>query len=370
MARIRTIKPEFPQSESMGRVTRDARLTFIQLWSLADDSGRLRGNSRMLASLLFPYDDDAKDLIDVWLNELESEACLRRYKVGGDSYLEISNWLKHQKIDKPSKSKITSFDDASRILASARESSSEDQGPKDQGSKDQGPDREPRGQLEPPTPVDNLSQHEAPDGAGIGLAVRPEEQRPESSLNELPERTHLPEAFGTPCLAASISMALRKEGVQCQPTDPRIVALAEQGTTVELVLDALTHARKSKPDQPIALPYLIAILMRWAKEAKAIKVTGACAPLVKGPHWSFSEDLTYAEGKRLGITPLPGESMHIFKGRVQAALDAKASPAPTAPVAVPEAQPAASVKTKPSPEVIAARRACINQALKGTGATA
>lgn len=36
MARIRTIKPEFPQSETMGRVSRDARLLFIQLWTVAE----------------------------------------------------------------------------------------------------------------------------------------------------------------------------------------------------------------------------------------------------------------------------------------------------------------------------------------------
>src|SRR6478672_1250768 len=79
MARIRSIKPEFPQSESMGNVSRDARLTFIQLWTIADDEGRLRGNSRMLASLLYPYDDDAKRLIDKWLLELESQSCITRY---------------------------------------------------------------------------------------------------------------------------------------------------------------------------------------------------------------------------------------------------------------------------------------------------
>ena len=45
MGRIRTIKPEFPQSESMGRVSRDARLTFILLWTMADDAGRLRSCS-------------------------------------------------------------------------------------------------------------------------------------------------------------------------------------------------------------------------------------------------------------------------------------------------------------------------------------
>lgn len=112
MARIRTIKPEFPQSESMGRVSRDARLTFIELWTLADDEGRLRGNSRMLASLLFPYDDDAPSLIDTWLTELESENCIVRYQVDGQSYLQICKWLEHQKIDRASKSKIPPLSNA------------------------------------------------------------------------------------------------------------------------------------------------------------------------------------------------------------------------------------------------------------------
>ncbi len=136
MARIRSIKPEFPQSESMGNVSRDARLTFIQLWTIADDEGRLRGNSRMLASLLFPYDDDAPGLIDGWLKELEDEGCIQRYKSGTQSYVHLCNWLIHQKIDKPSKSKIPPFDESSRILAKPLEVSSEE-GIKDQG-KDQG----------------------------------------------------------------------------------------------------------------------------------------------------------------------------------------------------------------------------------------
>ena len=128
MGRIRTIKPEFPHSESMGRVSRDARLTFILLWTLSDDSGRLRGSSRMLASLLFPYDDDAKDLIDAWLSELERESCIARYMIAGTSYLQVCNWSKHQKIDKPSGSKIPPPEEGSRILSNPREVSSGDQG--------------------------------------------------------------------------------------------------------------------------------------------------------------------------------------------------------------------------------------------------
>ena len=141
MARIRTIKPEFPQSESMGRVSRDARLCFIQMWTLADDSGRLRGNSRMLASLLFPYDDDASTHIDSWVKELENEGCVLRYSVNGTSYIQINAWSKHQKIDKPSISKIpeppTTVKEDSRILANVRECSSLEGKGKDQG-KDQG----------------------------------------------------------------------------------------------------------------------------------------------------------------------------------------------------------------------------------------
>jgi len=128
MARIRTIKPEFPHSESMGRVSRDARLLFILLWTIVDDEGRARADSRMLASLLYPYDDGedgaqktSRAEIERWLTELEAEQCVMRYSVEGNTYLQVSNWLTHQKIDKPSKSKLPQFDEASRSVAKARE---------------------------------------------------------------------------------------------------------------------------------------------------------------------------------------------------------------------------------------------------------
>lgn len=113
MARIRTIKPEFPQSESVGKLSRDARLLFVQLFTVVDDSGRARAAPRMLASLLYPYDDDAKKLIQHWMNELEQNNKIRRYEVDGSQYLEIVKWLEHQKIDRPSPSRLPAFDDAS-----------------------------------------------------------------------------------------------------------------------------------------------------------------------------------------------------------------------------------------------------------------
>lgn len=140
MARIRTIKPEFPQSQSMSRVSREARLTFILLWPQCDDHGKFRGASRMLASLLYPYDDDAPNLIDGWLVELEQQGCIQRYQVDGNDYLRVVNWVDHQRVDKPSASKFPDPLEASRTFAKPRESSPLDQGPRtkdrDQGAEE------------------------------------------------------------------------------------------------------------------------------------------------------------------------------------------------------------------------------------------
>lgn len=147
MARIRTIKPEFPQSESMGRVSRDARLLFIMLWTIADDFGRARASSRMLASLLFPYDDDAVLKIPEWLMELERQNCVKVYAVDGNAYLQVLKWSDHQKVDNPSKSRFpempTLAKRSTRLarkpekVATASDEISLDQGPRTkEGTKD------------------------------------------------------------------------------------------------------------------------------------------------------------------------------------------------------------------------------------------
>jgi hypothetical protein len=104
--RIRSIKPEFAASESMGHVSREARLLFILLWTIADDDGRTRGNHRYLAHHLFPYDSDAERHIATWLRALESEGCIHQYHEERGDYIAITHWKNHQKIDHPRRSKL------------------------------------------------------------------------------------------------------------------------------------------------------------------------------------------------------------------------------------------------------------------------
>jgi hypothetical protein len=177
----------------MGRVSRDARLTFILLWPQCDDHGRLRGNSRMLASLLFPCDEDAPEMIDRWLKELEDEGCIVRYETAGAPYLAVCNWS-HQKIDHPSASKFPpppSQKKPKKTKLSPREPSANarERSPLDQGSrtkegiKDQGEDqgREPASQSDaPPLQGDLLSPSE-----------------PEVLPNPFPDKSRAIAAFAT-----------------------------------------------------------------------------------------------------------------------------------------------------------------------------
>jgi hypothetical protein len=105
MPRIRTIKPEFPDYESIGRCSRDARLLLLLLNTQADDEGRLRGNHRYLAHKLFPYDTDAEGKIGGWLAELEAADEIQAYPFERDTYVSLTNWARDQKIDHPNASR-------------------------------------------------------------------------------------------------------------------------------------------------------------------------------------------------------------------------------------------------------------------------
>src|SRR5471030_577160 len=106
MARARMIKPHFMFSRSMRAVSRMARLTFIQLWLVADDAGRVLAHPSALASRLYPGDAEARLLLADWLTELEDQHCIERYTVDRMDYLRIINWRKHQKIYHPTPSRL------------------------------------------------------------------------------------------------------------------------------------------------------------------------------------------------------------------------------------------------------------------------
>lgn len=94
MARARNIKPGFFKNEHLVELPFETRLLFIGLWTLADREGRLEDRPKRIQIELFPCDS-----VDVEksLQQLADEGFIQRYQVDGAHYVQIINFLKHQK---------------------------------------------------------------------------------------------------------------------------------------------------------------------------------------------------------------------------------------------------------------------------------
>ncbi len=106
--RIRTIKPEFWTSEDVASLPWEYRLLFVGLWSYVDDSGVGRDVDRLIASSLFPLEEDPRDTLATvsrGLQWLSGQGLITRYTVDGRPFLHIATWDKHQRIDKPNKTR-------------------------------------------------------------------------------------------------------------------------------------------------------------------------------------------------------------------------------------------------------------------------
>ncbi len=106
MPRHRTIKPEFPHWPGISRVSRDARLLFIYLWTVVDDAGRWEMDREYLLDQYFDGDTDAPMCLAMWLGELAREDCLELYRIDDVEHLRVVNWRRLQTIDRPKPSKL------------------------------------------------------------------------------------------------------------------------------------------------------------------------------------------------------------------------------------------------------------------------
>lgn len=109
MARIRTIKPEFFTSLSNADLSRDARLTFIGLWTHCDDEGRCIDDARLIKAALWPLERTAR-AVEADLAELEKGGKVIRYQADGHPLIAITKWRSHQVINRPKSSRYPAPD--------------------------------------------------------------------------------------------------------------------------------------------------------------------------------------------------------------------------------------------------------------------
>lgn len=91
---MRTIKPGFFLNEELADLPALGRLLFVALWCLSDREGRLEDRPRRIKAAALPYDDcDVDGLLDT----LVAAGFILRYEAGGAAYIQVVNFVKHQK---------------------------------------------------------------------------------------------------------------------------------------------------------------------------------------------------------------------------------------------------------------------------------
>lgn len=119
--RIRSIKPEFWRSPDISCLAIEDRLLFVGLWSYVDDNGVGEDRVSRIAADLFA-DDLERDpsgtfaRVSRGLASLSEAGRIVRYTVEGRDFVEIVNWSKHQRIDKPGKARMPTSDHDSAHL--------------------------------------------------------------------------------------------------------------------------------------------------------------------------------------------------------------------------------------------------------------
>lgn len=101
MARIRTIKPSFWDDLKVGKLCRDARLTYIGLWTFADDCGVVIGNIFWLKSKIYPTDQIQIQQFEKWIAELEINGFIYLFSYKNEKFIYLPTFSRHQVINKP-----------------------------------------------------------------------------------------------------------------------------------------------------------------------------------------------------------------------------------------------------------------------------
>lgn len=108
--RIRSIKPSFFEDEKLAKASDQARLMAVTLISLADDEGRGRGAVEVLATEAWKYHlGTAVAKTVAACDELSHIGFVKFYEHDGERLYFIPKFLKHQNINRPTKSVFPPF---------------------------------------------------------------------------------------------------------------------------------------------------------------------------------------------------------------------------------------------------------------------
>jgi hypothetical protein len=106
MARIRTVKPEFWQDEDLAALNPYTQLLAIGLLNHADDHGYFKAHKALVKAAVFPFSEASLNIHGM-LSELSNIEYIELFQgTDGKPYGFVNGFSKHQKVNRPTPSKI------------------------------------------------------------------------------------------------------------------------------------------------------------------------------------------------------------------------------------------------------------------------
>lgn len=105
------------QNEDFAKLSDKAKILYIGTITIADDDGKLKGNSLLLKGQVFPLDEKVtSEHVRQYLNELVKAKLVNFYKIENQYFIQHPNWKKFQVLRKDlyKPSSIPDVTDASR----------------------------------------------------------------------------------------------------------------------------------------------------------------------------------------------------------------------------------------------------------------
>jgi len=89
------------QNPEFAKLSDRAKLLYIGMITVADDDGRLRANSLLLRSQIFPFDEKITQMdVRKLINEVVRSKLIEFYNENSEYFVQHPNWQKHQYIRK------------------------------------------------------------------------------------------------------------------------------------------------------------------------------------------------------------------------------------------------------------------------------
>lgn len=108
MSRKRFVDPEMWRDPAVSKMTRDERLMFVGLITIADDEGRLAASPAALQGALYPNDPSVSpNRVRRWRDGIVAKLPnVHLYAHDGVEYVSLRRWERYQKPSHPTPSKL------------------------------------------------------------------------------------------------------------------------------------------------------------------------------------------------------------------------------------------------------------------------